>query len=113
MGAYTNAVKRVSQWDFSIDSQPTVAMNVVTTIERVQPYCSGVNAQGRFIWEGREMPRWQRELLRVAYYGDFMAYWIKRRFEDATGYEAPADMPSMELRAKKLDSHKRKHHKGD
>jgi hypothetical protein len=113
MGAYGDAMRRVTEWDFSAEKQPKVVMPIVTKIERVQPYMAGVDAKGRMIWEGREMPRWQRELLRVTYLGDFMAYWMRRRFEDSTGYEAPADTSSMELRTKKLESHKRKHHKGD
>jgi hypothetical protein len=106
MGAYSDAFRKITQHEFSTETQPKIEMKVVTKIERVQPYFNGVDSKGRMTWEGREMPRWQCELLKVRYFGDFMAHWIKKRFEDATGYESPAENPSMELRAKRLETHK-------
>jgi hypothetical protein len=41
-------------------------MRLTTNCERVQPWVVGVDEKGEFIWEGREMPRWQMEMFRIA-----------------------------------------------
>jgi len=43
---------------------PNARMKIVTKVERVQPAVAGVDEHGEFIWEGREMPRWQMEMFR-------------------------------------------------
>lgn len=69
-------------------------------VERTRPVCSGVNGKGELVWETVPMARWQMEMFRVRYYGDFMAHWLKRQFADLTGHESERDIPSMELRSK-------------
>jgi hypothetical protein len=44
----------------------TAKMKVVTKCERIQPTCTGIDEKGELIWEGREMPRWQQEMFRLA-----------------------------------------------
>ncbi len=58
---------------------PNAKMKIVTAIERIQPTCVGVDANGEFIWEGREMPRWQMEMLRVEvnFFGTFFTRWME------------------------------------
>lgn len=65
--------------------------------ERIEPVTTGVDDKGELVWGQAPMPRWKMEMFRVRYYGDFAAYWIRRVFTDATGYEADEDTPSMEL----------------
>jgi len=45
---------------------PKARMKVVSKIERIQPTVIGTDERGEFIWEGREMPRWQQEMFRIA-----------------------------------------------
>ncbi len=67
-------------------------------IERTQPIVTGTDVHGELTWGVVAMARWQMEMFRVKYYGDFMAHWIKRQFFDLTGYESDKDIPSMQLR---------------
>jgi hypothetical protein len=78
--------------------------------ERKQPICKGVDHRGELLWGMIDMPRWQMEMFRVRYYGDFMAHWIKRQFGDLTGHES--DSPSMELFSKRWKA-KQHVHQGD
>jgi hypothetical protein len=66
-------------------------------IERTQPVCTGVDAKGELVWTRIAMPRWQMEMFRVPYVGDFMAYWMKRVFCDKTGIELEEDDGSLTL----------------
>lgn len=70
-------------------------------IERTQPVNTGLDEKGELVWGIVPMARWQMEMIRVRYYGDFMAHWIMRQFTDVTGHEAPEDFASMELTARK------------
>lgn len=100
--------------EFSVETQPTVAMPVVSKIERVQPTLVGVDANGAMVWEGREMARWQMELLRIKYYGDFMAHWMKQQLLNVYGIEDDRATASMELRvSKKWNRKKVYRHIGD
>lgn len=82
-------------------------------IERTQPVFKGTNAKGEILWGIIPMPRWQMEMFRVRYYGDFMAHWLKKQFFDITGFESDSDIPSMELHSAKAWKPKRKTHNGD
>jgi hypothetical protein len=99
--------ERIAQREEFSTNQPKAPMKIVTKCERIQPTCVGTAANGEPIWEGREMPRWQMEMLRLKYYGDFMAHWIKRRFFESTGFEMTQDTGSMEL-TDWTDAYKRK-----
>lgn len=59
--------------------KPTAKMKVVTSCERVQPFMAGTDANGELVWEGREMPRWQMELLRLSVnmFGEFFSRWCE------------------------------------
>ena len=59
--------------------KPTGRMKVVTTCERIQPFVTGTNKKGELVWEGRAMPRWQMEMMRVAvnWWGDFFTRWCE------------------------------------
>ncbi len=80
------------------ENQPKPKMPVVTKIERVQPFCTGINEKGEFVWEGREMPRWQMEMLRVAvdFFSEFFKRWIEvAKFESKDiEFSQDADMPT-------------------
>ncbi len=82
-------------------------------IERTQPVCKGTDAKGNLIWGIIPMPRWQMEMIRVRYYGDFMAHWIMKQFSDNTGHEAGENFSSMEIRQKKVERKMRYRHPGD
>lgn len=58
---------------------PNAKMRIVTTCERIQPTCVGTDDKGEPIWEGREMPRWQMEMLRLAvdWWGEFFVRWAE------------------------------------
>ncbi len=61
------------------DMSPRGTMKVVTKIERVQPVVIGVDARGEPIWEGREMARWQMEMIRVTvdWFGSMFMRWCE------------------------------------
>ncbi len=82
-------------------------------IERTQPVVTGVNEKGEFVWGIVPMARWQMEMFRVRYYGDFMAHWIMKQFNDLTGHEAADNFSSMELRAHKGFKKPCYRHQGD
>ena len=67
------------------------------TCERKQPVVTGTDKKGELLWGFIDMPRWQMEMFRVRYYGDFMAFWIKKQFYDLTGFEMSKDEGSMQL----------------
>jgi hypothetical protein len=106
MGTYKDAMKRPYDAEFSTDKQPKVAMPIVTKIERVQPFTTGVNSKGELVWEGREMPRWQMELLRVAvdHFGEFFTHWLevykyegrREEFRDDDGFLAKCKSATKE-----------------
>jgi hypothetical protein len=85
---------------------PTATMKIVTKIERVQPFCAGVDESGELIWEGREMPRWQMEMFRLLpdWFGVFFTRWIELKnqeskaeeFDSAHGDIAPIRAASKE-----------------
>jgi hypothetical protein len=82
--------------------------------ERRQPVVTGVNKKGELLWGFIDMPRWQMEMFRVRYYGDFMAHWIKQQFFNATGFESDKEISSMELRSRSgYGKNKRRVHPGD
>lgn len=45
-------------------------------VERTHPFVAGLNELGELIWELRPMPRWQMEMFRKHYKGDFVPEWI-------------------------------------
>ncbi len=57
---------------------PKAKMKIVSKIERVQPVMVGVDKNGQMIWEGREMPRWQMEMLRA--FVDVFQFIVKTEF---------------------------------
>lgn len=70
--------------------QPVADMKIVTKCERVQPTCVGTDERGEFIWEGREMPRWQQELFRKFYHvskEEFGHVWAQLADMEAKGVE--------------------------
>ena len=81
-------------------------------IERTQPVVKGLK-NGELMWVIMPMPRWQMEMFRVKYVGDFMAHWIKKQFEDITGHEMGEGFNSMELRAHSHYAKQRWIHPGD
>lgn len=88
-------------------------MKIVTKCERVQPTVVGVDANGELIWEGREMPDWQKALFLVKYAGDFLGHWMKARLA-AYGIESEPDAPSMDIsKVRKFGKQKPKTHQGD
>ena len=66
-------------------------------IERTQPVCVGVDKNGELMWKIVPMPRWQMEMFRIPYVGDFMAFWMKRMLWDKTGWECLEDEGSLTL----------------
>lgn len=94
---FQDAQRIAGRGEFGVNNQPKVPMAIVTKCERIQPTCVGTAANGEPIWEGREMPRWQMEMFRLRYYGDFMAFWMKKRFYDITGFEMTHDEGSMQI----------------
>jgi len=77
-------------------------MGIRTACERVQPYCAGINAQGELVWEGREMPRWQMEMFRIAvdFFAPFMRHWLElRKYESEMEEFRPEDGYLAELKA--------------
>lgn len=86
-------------------------------IERTQPVVTGVNAKGELIWTKRAMARWQMEMFRVRYYGDFMVHWMKRQMLDTMGIdwdsEVDGGVPSMTLSPFRGRLKKSKLHAGD
>ena len=111
MGAYKDSFKRPTKWAFSAENQPKAPMTITTKIERIQPFMVGTDAQGRFVWEGREMPLWQMLLLKVKYVGDFSTFWMRRMMAEVWGYET--EMDSMDLTPRKKYAKKKWRHPGD
>jgi hypothetical protein len=76
-------------------------------IERTQPVVTGVDKNGELIWGIVAMARWQMEMFRVKYYGDFMAFWMMRQLRDMTGMEPDEPVSSMDI-SKVRDFRKKK-----
>ena len=96
MGAYRDAMRRISQSEFS-ENQPKPEMKIVTKIERVQPCFAGVDDKGNMVWEGREMPRWQQELFRKTYHiskEEFGHLWDHMATSQGTGGDNSKKMPT-------------------
>lgn len=83
-------------------------------IERQQPVVKGINEKGELIWGTMPMPRWQMEMFRVKYYGDFIGFWLKQTFFNLTGYENE-ETPNIDFRedAYKYLRKPRSMHQGD
>lgn len=69
---------------------------------RKQPIVTGINEKGDLIWGEIDMPRWQMELLRLVYYGDFLSHWTQRMFRDITGHESEEPIPSAVFTCKPM-----------
>lgn len=82
--------------------KPTAKMNVVTNCERVQPCVAGVNEKGELVWEGRAMPRWQMEMLRVAvnWFSDFFTRWCELARQDLDIEDDNIMLPSLRAESK-------------
>lgn len=74
----------------------TAKMKIVTKCERVQPFSTGVDANGELIWEGRQMPYWQMLMFRVPYFGDFINSWMTRAQREDNGFEG-RPLPSADV----------------
>lgn len=59
----------------------------MTACERTQPIVTGINALGELIWEIIEMPRWQMEMVRIPYHGDFAEHWMFKTWREKTDFE--------------------------
>ena len=94
--------------------ETTGQMKIVTKCERVQPTVVGVDSRGELIWEGKEMPDWQKAMFLVRYVGDFAGHWLKARLA-AAGIDSDPEAPSMDIsRIRKFGKSKpRPHHRGD
>lgn len=90
---------------------PKASMKVVTTCERIQPTCAGVDANGNLIWEGRAMSRWQMLMFPLRYVGDFTSFWASKVLSEVLGIEC--NVSSMTLEANKKYSKKVRRHTGD
>ena len=87
--------KRVTEWEFSAPCK--VAMPIKTKIERVQPFLAGVDANGEFLWEGLEMPRWQQEMFRKQYHisaEEFGHFWDHMATTEGQGGEFSTEKPT-------------------
>lgn len=96
--------------------KPSAAMKIVTTCERIQPTCAGVDANGELVWEGRAMARWQMEMFKVAvnWFGGMLTRWLEvtnyqtdlEEFDPTQGglaeHRAAAPAWIAELKAKKI-----------
>ena len=102
---------------------PSASMKKVTPIERVQPTCAGVDANGEIIWEGRAMARWQMEMFkRVLGWKElvetwFMTQWSELRKHEFSGEEFKQDDSLLPLSVtgktkEAIEDRKRQYHNG-
>lgn len=82
-----------------VHQQLNIPIEKRTNCERTQPFVIGLDSKGELVWVSVEMPRWQMEMIRVTYRGDFRAFWTARALSEQFGWEL--DVPSMELKTDK------------
>ena len=79
--------------------------------DRKQPVVIGKDEKGELVWGFIPMARWQMAMFPLKYYGDFMAFWMRKHFFDLTGHEMDNDASSMDLRDR--PGSKRKYQKAE